>query len=72
MEKQVVCNCCGKEIYSGIGPKYADYLHIQKVWGYFSQKDGISQEMNICESCYEEWISHFQIPVHTNQITEFL
>ena len=72
MEKQIICNCCGKEIYSGTGIEFVEYLHVEKVWGYFSNRDGVRQEMNICEDCYEEWTSHFQIPVHTSHITEFV
>ena len=50
----------------------ADYLRIEKNWGYFSNKDGICQKINICEECYDEMIKGFQIPPNVEENTELL
>ena len=45
---EIICHCCGKIIGQ------ADYLHIEKEWGYFSGgKDGEKHEINLCEACYD-------------------
>lgn len=78
MEKRIICNCCGKEIgkSEGIcedkGMIKADYLHIEKEWGYFSNKDGRIHEFDLCEECYDEIVSHFQIPPRNTEVTELV
>lgn len=58
---KVYCNCCGKEIRFQENTQIAleDYAVIEKSWGYFSNKDGIRQKMNICESCFDAWTASF-------------
>ena len=34
MEKKIVCNCCGKEIYTKAELPTEEYLYIKKEWGY--------------------------------------
>lgn len=60
---KVYCNCCGKEIQFKENTQIAleDYVAINKNWGYFSNKDGIRQKMNICESCFDAWTAAFVI-----------
>lgn len=43
---KVYCNCCGKEIRMEENMRYAleDYIVIEKIWGYFSKKDGKKTE----------------------------
>lgn len=78
MEKRIICNCCGKEICKaeGICEKKgmikADYLHIKKEWGYFSNKDGRIHEIDLCEDCYDEIVSRFQIPPQNTEVTELV
>ena len=55
---KVFCNKCGKEIL-----READFLHVEKRWGYFSGKDNEVHEFDVCEECYDAWISDFSIPV---------
>ena len=50
----------------------ADYLKIEKNWGYFSNKDGTCQKINICEECYDDMIKSFQIPPTVEENTELL
>lgn len=54
---KMICNCCGKEI----SHKGEDVLHIEKVWGYFSNKDGRQDDFDICEGCYDKWVATFAI-----------
>lgn len=56
---KVVCNACGKEIEKDIHGYFADYLHVEKSWGYQSGKDGAVHEFDICEECYNHWVSGF-------------
>lgn len=61
---KVFCNCCGKEIQMNENMQFAmeDYIVIEKIWGYFSKKDGICQRMTICESCFDAWTGSFVQP----------
>lgn len=64
---QVFCNRCGKEIIRNNFGEFDDYLHIEKTWGYHSKKDGIKQEVDLCESCFDEIVKGFQIPLEECQ-----
>lgn len=48
----------------------ADYLHIEKAWGYFSSKDLTGHAFNVCEDCYDKWIQKFKIPVEEFPVDE--
>lgn len=74
-KKIVQCNCCGKqftvnEIEKTIIEK--EFLHIHKQWGYFSGKDGIIHEFDICEECYDRWLENFVIPPENRKATELM
>lgn len=58
---QVVCNCCGKEIPKDCHGYFEDYIHIEKDWGYFSNKDGKHHSFDLCESCYDKILKNFCI-----------
>ena len=60
--EKVLCNCCGKEIKKEQG-YFSDHLHIEKQWGYFSQKDGRKDDFDICESCYDKFVNSFVLPI---------
>lgn len=60
------CNCCGKELLfqesnQNDGQRIAleDYVTIDKLWGYFSGRDGIHQRVNVCEDCFQAWLATF-------------
>lgn len=72
MKKQIICNCCGKMIHEEGEVVKADYLYVQKEWGYFSTKDGQKHEFYLCESCYDEITSRFRIPVEAIEVTELV
>ena len=55
--EKIICNKCGKEIVE------ADVLSVDKRWGYFSDKDNEVHQFDLCEECYDEMVSMFQIPV---------
>lgn len=69
---EMICNCCKTVMQNkGAIPK-TEFLHVEKEWGYFSNKDGKKQEFDICEKCYDEWLKTFQIPVKVQEVTEFV
>ena len=71
-QKMIYCNKCGKAICLEEAVEKADYVKIQKNWGYFSNKDGVHQEINICQNCYDEMIKSFEIPPTEKENTELL
>ena len=69
--QEIICNCCKKVIQEPKKP-YAEFLHVEKQWGYFSGKDGEKQEFDICEACYDKWVESFQIPAKVTEVTEYV
>lgn len=61
--EEIYCNICGEEITKNIHSHFDDYLHIEKVWGYHSKKDGKKDDFDVCQRCYEEWIKTFKISI---------
>ena len=41
-------------------------------WDYFSEKDGEVHHFDLCESCYDELVGGFRIPVDVEEQTELL
>lgn len=74
MEKKtrLICNLCGKDIGESSSLIKEDYLLIQKNWGYFSKKDGQRHSICLCETCYDQWITTFCVPVLNEDQTELL
>ena len=58
----VICNMCGKKIVVKDGI----------VRDYFSEKDGEVHHFDLCESCYDELVGGFRIPVDVEEQTELL
>ncbi len=71
-EDKIICNCCKKMIQEGDAIPRKEYLHVEKEWGYFSDKDGERQGFDLCEPCYDAWVKGFQIPVASQEITELI
>lgn len=61
--EKIICNKCGKEILVKNGIAEEDTLSVQKRWGYFSNKDNIVHEFDLCEECYDKWIKTFVIGI---------
>ncbi len=59
---RVLCNCCGKPIDTGCDDVPGEFLSIVKRWGYFSPFDGEKHTIDLCLSCYQQWIRTFVIP----------
>ena len=71
--RQVIrCNKCGTLICDERKLNNKDYLSVNKIWGYFSQKDCEINQFNICEDCYDKLIKEFVIPVEIEEKTEVL
>ncbi|MCI9137112.1 MAG: hypothetical protein HFH48_06055 [Lachnospiraceae bacterium] len=71
-KQEIVCNCCKKIMGRTDKIPVVEYLHVEKEWGYFSEKDGEKQEFDICESCYDKWVKSFQIPIVSKEVTELV
>ncbi len=69
---RIICNKCGKKISVTKGVPQEDSLHIEKSWGYFSQKDGIRDSFDVCEECYEKWVADFAEPVLSEENVELI
>ena len=46
---QVVCNCCRRPLPVENGIVLEDYIHVDKAWGYFSERDGEKIAFDLCE-----------------------
>ena len=40
-----------------------DVLEVEKRWGYHSRKDNRVDRFDLCEDCYDELVSEFQIQI---------
>lgn len=69
---QVICNCCGKTLPVENGMVLEDYVHVDKVWGYFSDQDGDEIVFDLCEACMKELAKRFRLPVYHKETTELL
>ncbi len=69
---EVLCNCCKKKIRVENGIVMEGVLSVQADWGYFSGKDGEIHKFDICEQCYEKWVSQFKIPIEVVSKNEML
>ena len=66
----IYCNCCGKEMMQKNGMLTEDIYHIKTDWGYFSEKDGLSQEADVCEKGLSDWMDTFRYPPDSWERTE--
>ena len=70
--EKVLCNCCGREL-SMTGRHVAEgVLHVRKDWGFFSEKDLVRHEFDVCEQCYDKMIARLLIPVEEIEEKEIL
>ena len=42
-----------------IGRDMEEYIHIEKIWGYPSEKDGECHSFDLCEPCYDKMTAEF-------------
>lgn len=74
-EKQleaVYCNMCRKKLLVQNGLLIEGALSVDKVWGYFSKKDGERHSFDLCEECYNKLVQSFSIPVDITDQNELL
>ena len=60
---KIVCNQCGKEIRVVDGTPREGVFSVDYAWGYFSDKDNQVDCFDLCEKCYDEFVSTFVIPI---------
>lgn len=68
----ICCNVCGKRWNADPVASKEEHVWIQKKWGYFSNKDGQTHTIRLCESCYDKWIQSFKVPVVVEEQIELL
>lgn len=66
------CNACGRTWEAKNGIVTADFISVDKIWGYFSKKDGIRQSFDLCEECFERLNQNWRIPAQEQEETELL
>ena len=71
-EEIITCNACGKKIIGENGVIKEDFICIEKVWGYFSKKDGEYHLIYMCESCYDEFIANLHTPIVKEAAAEII
>lgn len=62
-ELEVCCNKCGRPIIVENNIIKEGLLEVQADWGYFSLRDLEVHKFDVCESCYEEWVKTFKVPI---------
>jgi len=70
--KEIYCNMCGRRIQAEQEIVQEDTIRIEKIWGYFSDKDGEKHSLNLCEECYDKWIKGFAIPPEVSEENELI
>ncbi len=71
-EMERYCNKCGKRIRRCGEIMQEDVLHVEKEWGYFSEKDGERHQFDLCEACYDKLLAEFILPVTIEQVKEIV
>jgi hypothetical protein len=69
---EVVCNRCGKKLKVEGGILKEGCFHGQAKFGYFSRKDGTTQQFDLCEDCYDAVTAGFLFPVEETEETEMV
>ena len=59
----IICNICGEpiKITSDIAGMSYDYIHIHQEFGYRSNHDNQTHDLDICEDCYSKLINSCKI-----------
>ncbi len=68
----IYCNKCGKTIKVHKEIPLEDFIQIRKSWGYFSKKDGKTQEFVLCEECVEWLEGEFNRPSKFYETVEMI
>ena len=68
---EIFCNKCGKKRKVQNEIPVEDFVSVQKTWGFFSDKDGVAHEFDLCEACYDKLTSGFALAPEKAERTEF-
>lgn len=68
--KKIVCNQCGRQMKVENGIVKEGYFSADTVFGYFSEKDGVRQQFDLCEKCYDAMIKEFAVPIEETEEKE--
>lgn len=68
----VWCNMCGKKLVVKEGILREGAAMFDHTWDYFSEKDGEVHHFDLCESCYNELIAQFRLPVDIEEQIELI
>ena len=68
----IYCNKCGKQLKICNGIVHEDFVFVKKAWGYYSKKDGTTQEFVFCEECMERLERELVLPAKQYETTEML
>lgn len=69
---EVSCNCCGRKMMVKNGIVEEGCISLEVPFGYFTEKDGLVHRFDLCEACYNRIVAGFQLPVETEEKTEFM
>lgn len=69
---EVICNACGRKLRVENGIVKEGCFAADAVFGYFSKKDGMRHQFDLCEECYNKMIAKFQVPVTEKEVKELL
>lgn len=69
---KIKCNICTKEIKVEQEIIKEGCFSVDYSWGYFSTRDGMRHQFDLCEACYDKLIKEFVIPVTETENTEIL
>lgn len=70
--QSVICNGCEKKLFVENGLLKASAYEGKQTFGYFSERDGVTHQFDLCEACYNEWICKFRIPVTETECIEMI
>lgn len=69
---EVVCNKCGRKLLVENGYLREECIGVDKTFGYFSRRDGVSLHFDLCEDCYDQLAALFAVPAEEKEETELL
>lgn len=69
---ELICNMCGRKLLVEHDIPREDYISVSKSWGYFSTKDGITEQFVICEACSDNLKKSFKVPATVKETSELL
>lgn len=69
---EVYCNKCKKKIVVENEIVKEGMFAVDYRWEYFSKKDGMKHSFDLCENCYDSFVSEFLIPISNEEYTELV